>query len=487
MSAPLKIAPFQWADYFETGFAEVDGQHRKLVDLVNALVQRAATGAVIQPEELNHVLDGLARYATHHFATEEALMERAGIDPCHLRSHRQSHADFVARVEEMRHSDDIGRVVSLLYRFVTSWLTFHILDTDQSMARQLRALAAGVSPAEAYASEAEHHGDPGNTALIAAVRNLLGLVAERNEALARSNASLEARVAERTEELLQANQALRHTLDTLQTTRSQLQEADKLAAVGQLAAGVAHEINNPLGFVASNLGTLRDYAERLLALVDTADRLLGGGDGAVDAWQAARAGADLDFIREDLPGLMSESTRGLGRVSDIVHALLEFSSQGHEPLECSEVRLDVLLDEAIRVSASKKGAGQQLVRAYAELPVLAVNPTLLGEAFKALIDNGLRALGGAPGTVAVRVSKGADELWVDVEDSGCGMDEAVRAHIFEPFFTTRPVGEGRGLGLSSTYRIVRRHGGRIEVDSQPGKGSRFRVVLPLHSREAGPQ
>lgn len=483
MSGAQKITPFRWAEYFETGFAEVDGQHHKLVDLINMLVQRAASGAVIQPAELSHVLDGLARYAIHHFATEEALMEQAGIDPRHLRSHRQSHADFVARVEEMRQSDDIDRVVSLLYRFVTSWLTFHILDTDQSMARQLRALAAGVPAAEAYAGEAEHHGDPANTALVGAVRNLLGLVAERNEALARSNACLEERVAERTEALQQANQALRHTLDTLQTTRSQLQEADKLAAVGQLAAGVAHEINNPLGFVASNLGTLREYAERLLALVDTADRLCAD-DGVADAWQATRAGADLDFIREDLPGLVSESMRGLGRVSDIVHALQEFASQGREPVECSEVRLDVLLDEAVRALAGKRGAGQQLVRAYTDLPVLAVNPTLLGEAFKAIIDNGLRALGGAPGTVALRAREVAGELWVDIEDSGCGMDEAVRARIFEPFFTTRAVGDGRGLGLSSAYRIVRQHGGRIEVESQPGHGSRFRVVLPMSPKDA---
>lgn len=484
MSTPPKIAPFQWADYFETGFAEVDGQHHKLVDLINALVQRAASGALIQPVELSHVLDGLARYAAHHFATEEALMAQAGLDPRHQRSHRQSHADFVARVEEMRHSDDTGRVVSLLYRFVTSWLTFHILDTDQSMARQLRALAAGASPEEAFAREAERHGDPGNTALIAAVRNLLGLVAERNEALARSNASLEARVAERTGELQEANQALRHTLDTLQATRSQLQEADKLAAVGQLAAGVAHEINNPLGYIASNLGALREYAERLLALVDTADRLTAGGP-AMDAWQAVRASADLDFIREDLPGLVSESMRGLGRVSDIVHALREFASQ--EPAECTELRLDVLLDGAIETLAGERADGQQLLRDYAGLPALPVNPTLLGEAFKAIIDNGLRALCGAPGTVVVRAREDDGELWVEIEDSGCGMDEAVRAHIFEPFFTTRPVGEGRGLGLSSAYRIVRRHGGRIEVDSRPGKGSRFRIVLPLQSRVAGHQ
>jgi signal transduction histidine kinase len=110
---------------------------------------------------------------------------------------------------------------------------------------------------------------------------------------------------------------------------------------------------------------------------------------------------------------------------------------------------------------------------------MAVNPTLLGEAFKALLDNAGQALGGGPGTIAVRAHPQGGSLVVEVEDDGCGMDEATRARIFEPFFTTRPVGQGRGLGLSSAYRIVQRHGGRLDVSSAPGEGSCFRVFLPL--------
>lgn len=476
MSGGTRITPFQWADYFETGFGEVDAQHHKLVDLVNALAQRAATGSEIQPAELSHVLDGLGSYALHHFTAEEALMARAGLDERHLRSHRQSHADFVAQVEEMRHTADPTRAVPVLYRFVSSWLTFHILDTDQNMARQLRAVAVGKTPAEAFEAAAAYSSDPGNTALIAAVRNLLGLVAERNSELARINVSLEQRVAERTAELTAANQTLRHTLDSLQETRDRLLEADKLAAVGQLAAGVAHEINTPLGYVASNLGTLREYAERLLALVDTADRLAAGGRNA-DAWAAARDGTDLDFMREDLPTLVAESNRGLGQVSDIVHALQDFASAG--PAETRQVAPAQMLNEAIQATASTRQPGQEVVRSYASLPDMAVNPTLLGEAFKALLDNAGKALGSDPGTIAVRARRQDGSLVVEVEDDGCGMDEATRGRIFEPFFTTRPVGQGRGLGLSSAYRIVSRHGGRLEVSSTPGKGSCFRVVLPL--------
>lgn len=467
MTPPPRFAPFEWADYFATGFDEVDAQHHKLVDLVNVLAQRAAGGAVIQPAELAHVLDGLANYAVHHFATEENLMADADIDPRHLTAHRHAHADFVAQVAAMRTARDANRVVPALHDFVTSWLTFHILDTDRSMARQLRAIAAGTPPADAFEAEGRCNSDPGNAALIAAVRRLLGLVAERNHELARINAGLEQRVAERTAEATAANRNLRQT-------QARLQQADKLAAVGQLAAGVAHEINNPLGFVATNLGVLRGYAERLLALVNTADRLAG----KHPAWQAAVAEAELDYLRDDLPTLLEESGRGLIRVGDIVHALQDFAEPG--PVETIPTRIDALLDDAIAATAATRRPEQTVHRTYATLPLLAINPTLLGEAFKALIDNAARALGEGPGDITVRAACSGHALVVEVEDSGCGMDEATRTRIFEPFFTTRGVGQGRGLGLSFAYRIVSQHRGRIDVDSAPGKGSRFRVVLPLN-------
>ena len=468
MSAPA-INPFVWADYFETGFDDVDGQHHKLVDFINALAGRAISGVPIRPDELSHSLDGLARYAVHHFATEEALMERAGLDPRHIGAHRKAHADFVTQVEAMRGTADPMGALPGLYNFVTSWLSFHILDTDQSMARQLRAVAAGASPAQAFVADQAQSRDPGSTALIAAVRSLLGLVADRNKELQNINANLEARVAERTAALTAANR------DLLAAQR-RLHEADRLAVVGQLAAGVAHEINNPLGFITANLRTLHQYVRRLLALTEEAGRLAeAGGQGG--AWKALRGAADLDYVAADLPGLLEESTGGLQRVGDIVQVLQGLASPG--PLEFAPVPMAQLLDGVVAATADSRQPGQVLERDYGTLPVLEVNAALLSSALEALLHNAAQALGSGPGRIILRAREHGGELVIEVEDNGCGMDEATCARVFEPFFTTRPVGQGRGLGLSSAYRFVASHGGRIVVRSRLGRGTCFRVTLPL--------
>lgn len=468
MSGPA-ISPFVWADYFETGFDDVDGQHHKLVDFINALAGRAVSGVPIRPEELSHSLDGLARYAVHHFATEETLMERAGLDPRHIDAHRKAHADFVNQVEAMRSTVDPAGVLPGLYNFVTSWLSFHILDTDQSMARQLRAVEAGITPEQAFVADQAQSRDPGSTALIAAVRSLLGLVAERNKELQNINASLEERVAERTAALTAANR-------DLLATQQRLREADRLAVVGQLAAGVAHEINNPLGFITANLRTLHQYTKRLLALAEEAGRLADAG-GQGGAWQALRGAADVDYLAADLPSLLDECTGGLQRIGEIVQVLQGLASPG--PLEFTPVPMTSLLDGVVTATADSRQPGQVLQRDYGTLPVLEVNATLLASALEALLHNAAQALGESAGRISLRAREHGGELVIEVEDNGCGMDEATRARVFEPFFTTRPVGQGRGLGLSSALGIIASHGGRLAVRSAPGRGSCFRVTLPL--------
>jgi len=445
-----QIKAFGWADYFETGLKDVDEQHHRLVDLVNTLTSQVAAGQQLNAQMIDRILNGLGQYATFHFASEERLMVEAGIDPRHLNKHCQTHREFVAQVVQMRSAAarDTASVVPVLLRFVTSWLTFHILDADQSMARQIHAIQAGRSPAEAFEAE-EGPADAGNAALLGAVHTLLGVVAARNEALATMNAELESRVETRTAELRKAEQ--------------RLVESERLAAIGQLGAGVAHEINNPLAFVGSNLGTLSDYARRLLPLAQAAT--------ATDA----AAAANIQDIVEELPDLLSETEEGLDRVREIVAAMREMSSL--EPAPKEPGRLETVLDAAAVGSAGTRPPGVVLARTWDRLPPLPLSRPRLHRALLALLDNAARAVG-ERGNIQLLADSDEDSVWIDVIDNGCGMTEAVRQRLFEPFFTTREVGSGRGLGLTLAREVVLEHGGRIEVESSPGQGSRFRIVLP---------
>lgn len=439
------VKPFEWASHFETGLEAIDDQHHRLVDLINLLSSRVASGQGLSAQTIDRVLDGLGRYAGFHFTSEEALMREAGVDERHLVPHLAAHADFAAEVGRMREAAarDSKKVAPVLLRFVTSWLTFHILDADQTMALQIRAIRNGADPAEAFEQHAVPS-DPGNAALLGAVHSLLGVVAERNIQLAAINNELEARVEARTAALRGAER--------------RLQETEKLAAIGQLAAGVAHEINNPLAFVASNIGTLRDYAGRLLAAAE---------DPAPDT--------DLAMIREELPGLLDETGEGLGRVTEIVAAMREMAEMETTPAEPG--RLENVLQTAVSASACARAPGLVVSCTWDTLPPIRLSKSRLQRAFQALLDNAARAVD-ERGSIKVLAGWTRDEVWVDVIDNGCGMSPEVQRHLFEPFFTTRAVGSGRGLGLTLARQVVLGHGGRIEVESTPGEGSRFRVVLP---------
>lgn len=262
----------------------------------------------------------------------------------------------------------------------------------------------------------------------------------------------------------------------LSESQRQLLQAEKMASVGQLAAGMAHEINNPVGFVTSNLGSLKHYTDKLLQLVDASR--------AGRATPADIAAADIDFIKEDLSDLFRESEDGLKRVKTLVAQLRGFSQVDQEALQL--VDLNASLEDTLSVVWPRIQNKAELVRDVGQVPPLPCMAAHINQVAMALLLNAAQALK-ERGRITLRTGADTTHAWFEVSDTGCGMSPEVITRMFEPFFTTREVGQGSGLGLSVAYDIVRAHGGRIEVHSTPGQGSTVRVWLPLHASATRPE
>lgn len=298
---------------------------------------------------------------------------------------------------------------------------------------------------------------------------------------------LESMVAERTSELSKANRVLHQRYREqqvltrrLQETQAQLLHSEKMAGIGQLAAGVAHEINNPIGYVHSNLSTLKTYTHDLLGLVD----LYAGLEPQLplkaeqrERLQRAREELDLEFLREDMPGLVEESLEGAMRAKQIVQNLKDYARIDHQ--ESAPFDLEAGLEATIELAGKEIEPKARVIRQFAGLDPQVCVGAELNQVFMILLTNAVQAMEG-PGTITLRTGRdGAAWVWVEVEDDGRGIAEQHLGRLFEPFFTTRPVGEGTGLGLSLAYGIVNQQGGRIDVESRLGEGSRFRIWLPV--------
>ncbi|GAB4212994.1 MAG: hypothetical protein Fur007_06310 [Rhodoferax sp.] len=342
-AAPLSL--MRWSAHFETQLPLVDRQHHALVDMVNQAAPHLALDDAAARRALGPLLDQLTRYALIHFRDEEALMAEQGLSPEYLAHHRHTHQAFVDEVSRLRQQFDADGAVSgpELLRFLANWLSVHILLEDQHIPRQIEAMAQGASAEQAWAAE-QRPPDAAHAVVNEALLDMFTLLSERNRrleaantelqhlrtALEQANAHLEQRVQDRTRDLAQA-------LHQLQNTQAQLLQSEKMAALGQLAAGVAHEINNPLGFVAGNLGSLGDALRRLLAVVDALDQRRAQGAAALmDCLQTQLSTLDLDFLRADVPELLHDTREGLQRVSAIVAELRGLAGLDAQPLRPSE-------------------------------------------------------------------------------------------------------------------------------------------------------
>jgi signal transduction histidine kinase len=267
-------------------------------------------------------------------------------------------------------------------------------------------------------------------------------------------------------ESLEAQVALNRKLESAQ---NQLLQSEKMASIGQLAAGVAHEINNPIGFVNSNLNTLGNYVNDLLQLAEAGAASTQG--------QALAEKLDLAFLRSDIPALMAESKDGLDRVRKIVQDLKDFSRVGEMHWQLADINRGI--DSTLNIVANEIKYKCTLRKEFAVLPQIYCLPSQLNQVFMNLLVNAAQAVE-TKGEILIRTEcVGSDAVRVTIADTGRGIPPQHLNRLFEPFFTTKPVGKGTGLGLSLAWGIIARHHGRIEVESEVGKGSTFTITLPV--------
>lgn len=475
---------FLWDQRFVTGIDSVDTQHRHLVDIVNRVGDMLLSPDSSNDESVQRIFKQLADYAHHHFSDEEKLMREAPLDPRHQEAHAARHHQFVEQLLSMwRARESLSNPAETLHGFLAAWLTVHILGEDQAMARQVLRVQAGETPNNAFEAEVRN-ANPSTSALLDALHRLYHLVSQQSRDLAEMNLRLEEKVATRTRELTEANNRLeaeQHELQRLlakvDETQRQLLQSEKMAAIGQLAAGIAHEINNPVGFVHSNLSALKNYTTQLLALIDTYEANQPQSGPGCEAVKQARQAADFDFLREDLPALLKESEDGLARVTKIVRDLKDFSHVDESEYQATD--LNAGMESTLNVVWNELKYKAEVVREYGGIPLVECVPAQINQVFMNLLVNAAQAIE-ERGTITVRSGHDGDEVWMEVADTGKGIPPEIQKRIFEPFFTTKPVGKGTGLGLSLSYDIVvKKHGGRIDVSSVPGKGSTFRIGLPV--------
>lgn len=274
---------------------------------------------------------------------------------------------------------------------------------------------------------------------------------------------------------------LHDTAWRLAGTQEQLLQSEKMASIGQLAAGVAHEINNPIGYVHSNLGTLQEYLSALMNLLECHEAALQADDPRTwrEDVQDKRERLDIDFILGDLPKLLEESREGIERVTKIVQDLKDFSrsSGSGEPMRPADLHKG--LESTINIVWNELKYKVQLERHYGDLPAVDCHSSEINQVLMTLLINAGQAIENR-GTITITTGSENGEAWISVADTGCGIAPEAIGRVFEPFYTTKPIGRGTGLGLAVAYNIMAKHHGRIEVSSRLGAGSVFRVVLPVH-------
>ena len=285
--------------------------------------------------------------------------------------------------------------------------------------------------------------------------------------------------------LARKNIELAEQKETIRAAQTMLIQQEKLAAIGQLAAGAAHEINNPLGYIASNLSSLQNYGLKFNDYLNSLDTILD--TLPLEQQQQIKnykKQYKVDFILEDLPNLISEANEGTARIATIIQGLKLFSRADDEAP--SQVDINECLGSAIKIAWNNIKYNSKLEQDFGDLPLIDGFPQQLSQVFMNLMINASHAIE-TDGLIQIKSCLKGSNVVVTVTDNGSGIPEANLGKIFDPFFTTKDVGEGTGLGMSIASEIIQKHGGSIAVQSVVGKGTKFTVSLPILIYSVKPQ
>lgn len=268
-------------------------------------------------------------------------------------------------------------------------------------------------------------------------------------------------------------------IHALEKAQMQLMQSDKMAAVGQLAAGVAHEINNPIGFIGSNLYSLSAYLKDIFAVINAYGDIERNTPvpGLFDAVADLREQLRFEEIREDVFQLLAESNDGIERVKKIVQDLKDFSRTADNAWHWSDIHHG--LDSTLNIVWNDLKYHCTVHKHYSDLPLINCLPSQLNQVFMNLLVNAGHSISGRGDITLTTERVGEDQIKIHIADTGCGIPAENLSKIFDPFFTTKPIGKGTGLGLALAWTIIQRHHGRLEVFSTPGQGTEFVITLPI--------
>ncbi len=494
--------------YETTKFLAKSKQLKEVMVELNDMIQNQSTKLVVKPEIFQEVLQSYRQ--TWDFYTQ--LMERIwqGIDPVNLppediptakqrvlainttKEAIEIRIEFEklseslnqlidkAKKQQTKANKELLRAETLRLRIIIGSMILSVaiatglaFYTSQAIARPLKTLtetAQLVTVESNFDLQAKVSTTDEVGLLAISLNQLIQWVGEYTEELKLANQ----RVEKRTTELTQA-------LQDLQKTQAQLIQTEKMSSLGEMVAGIAHEINNPVNFIHGNITPLQEYIQNIFDLLNLYQKLYPDSHPEIEDLMAE---IDINYIIYDLPQIISSMQMGTDRIKNIVLSLRNFSRLDESKVKSADLHEGI--DNTLLILSHKLKQGVEIIKNYGDLPLVECYPAQLNQVFMNIIANAIDVMlesDTEPKQIVIQTEKvGEDRVFVKIRDNGPGIPPEVKDKIFDPFFTTKQVGKGTGLGLSISYQIIEKHKGKIEVISQPGKGTEFAIALPVNFR-----